>query len=206
MPHAVSRIRQIAVRGVLAERQVPRREILAKVRAAQLDQRTDHASRARADAREPTRGRAAHQPQQERLRLVVARVRDRDRNRTQTIRGTFEKRVSRPPRGVLDRSFLAERERADVSALDLDRDVERGGKAGAEPLVLVGVRAAQLMIQVRRARDDEDAVSLQLAREVQERDGIGAAGQGDDDTIAVAHERVTLKRAADAAVEAHGNW
>src|SRR5438067_15879 len=87
--------------------------------------------------------------------------------------------ASSSPRAVLDRSFLAERERADVSALDLDRDVERGGKAGAEPLVLVGVRAAQLMIQVRRARDDEDAVSLQLAREVQERDGIGAAGQGD---------------------------
>jgi hypothetical protein len=42
-----------------------------------------------------------------------------------------------------------------------------------------------------RAGDDDSAVPLELAKDQQQRDGVGPAGQRDEHTAAVAQQRVT---------------
>ena len=59
----------------------------------------------------------------------------------------------------------------------------RAGERGAERLVGVRFLAAQLVIQVRGARDRQRAVLLELAQDQQQRDRVGAAGEADEHTV-----------------------
>src|SRR5262249_37851312 len=109
--------------------------------------------------------------------------------------GAVEKGVSRPARGVLDRAPFPLGERADVDALADEPNATPPGKLRAEPLVIVGVRAAKEMIEMRDAGDRELAAGLELAQDQKQGDGVGAAGQAHQDPTPGPTQSVLLNRA-----------
>ena len=157
---------------------------LAHVGARRLDERPHDDAGARVHAAQAARPCAAQQPQQEGFGLIVFRVRDGDRGRAEARRRTIEKRVARRVRRVFDRSARVARERRDIDALDVDRQLQPGREIAAELRVGIGIGAAQLMVQMRRAGDDETFGLGDLAQREQQRHRIGAARQRDGHTAA----------------------
>src|SRR4029077_3997210 len=93
----------IRVARVLAERLAVCGEIVSQRLTIDVDQRTNDAAGAWMDGGEAAAARAAQQPQQERLGLVVLGVRDGDCVRAAAVGGALEKGVPRPPGGAFDR-------------------------------------------------------------------------------------------------------
>ena len=59
------------------------------------------------------------------------------------------------------------------------------------------------MVEVCDRGDGEVAVTLQVQEQMEQRDRIGASGQGDEHTIVGAHQCVRSNRAPDALAEKH---
>jgi len=73
-------------------------------------------------------------------------------------------------------------ERRNVNTFDVQRNVEGGSDTPAELFVGVCVGAAQLMIQVDRANEVKTLDRSDLPQRVEQRDRVGAARQGDNDS------------------------
>ena len=178
------------------------RDIRAQIGARDVEERPDHAARARQDAGEAARTGAAQQPQQERFGLVVEAVADRDRVGREPIGRLLEKRVAKRARRVFDRPTAA---RARPLARRRGRHSigrrERRRHRPAERLVRVGVRAAELMIEVGDAREPHMTAVLELTQNVDERDRVGSARERDDDTPARLDERIAPDGAQDGSGE-----
>jgi hypothetical protein len=102
---------------------------------------------------EPAWTRSTQKAQEKRLGLIVPGMRDGNSRCTETPGGALEECVSRSVRRVLDRGTRIARELRDVRSLDLDRDPPGPGEITAELLIRIGIGAAKLVIQVRRAHD-----------------------------------------------------
>ena len=109
----------------------------------------------------------------------------------------IEECVPRHMRGVLDGSAGITRERRNVDALDVDRQLEPGAEVAAELRVRIGIGAAKLMVQMRRPDDPEASCVSDVAKRVQQRDRVGPARQRDSDTAAGRKQSVTADSAAD---------
>ena len=94
----------------------------------------------------PFRAAAAHQMEQHGLQIVVRGVRGRD---LIPLRRLLEQAVALAPCGLLDRLSL--REGGNVAAPDVQRHAALRAQRTAERLVPVGLRAAQAVIQMKRA-------------------------------------------------------
>jgi len=119
------------------------------------------------------------------------------------IGGTREKGVSRRPRGVLQGPLLRARESRHIDSLRDERHPDPSCQGGAERLVGVRIRAAELVIEVRRARHLDDAFVLERTQDQQQRDGIRAARKRDENPRAGRTERLPLDRTSDAREEIH---
>jgi hypothetical protein len=107
-----------------------------------------------------------------------------------------EKRVTKVPGRVLDRPPTMGGSSANIRPPALDRDPERARQLSAEPLIVVGGRA-ELVIEMRRARQNKLAPPVQFTQEVQERYRIRPAGQGNNHTTSRGDHLVAPDRAAD---------
>ena len=115
-PHAVAGNADIAVGFVLDVRNAPRREVLAQIGAAALDQRPDDDAAARMHRGKSARTGSTQQPQQKRLGLIVTCVADRDHICVEVRRGPARKthagpRAPRPRRTAVRASPGAARPR-----------------------------------------------------------------------------------------------
>ena len=140
-------MRDVGVRGILAETQPVLVGVGAQLGARNLEQRPDDGAGARPDPGETRRPGAANQPQQEGLGLIVEAVADGDRPGVERRRRAGQKRVARRARRHPRSSGRSPRaSAAHVAAPDHDRQAEPSRQLAAEELV--GIRLA------RRAADD----------------------------------------------------
>ena len=159
---------------------------------------------ARQDAGQPSGAGAPDEPKQKRLGLIVGAVADGNHLGPEAVRRVFQECVPRGARRVLHRAPLVARQRPHVAAPDFDRQVERRRHRAAERFVRVRVGAAELVVEVREAGNQELAVRLELEQQVHERDRIGPARQRHDDAPAARDERVPPNGPKDAGGEGHG--
>src|SRR6185503_4858716 len=114
------------------------------------EKRPNHQARSGMHPAQATRTRAAKQPQQKRLGLIVAGMAHRHNRGAQPRGGAAKKLVTRGVGGLLDRYAGLASEPSHLDALHVDVDGARGGQPPAELLVPVGLGAAKLMIEMRR--------------------------------------------------------
>jgi hypothetical protein len=93
------------------------------------------------------RPRAADQPQQHGLRLIVASMAQGDAVGAERRTSTLEEFVARDASRVLERSALARRPRPHIVAIHEKRDVQSRGEIADECFVGVG-RGAKLMVEM----------------------------------------------------------
>ena len=65
---------------------------------------------------QPARPGSANQPRQQCLRLIVGRMRHRDFRATPVAHQLLEKRITRPPPGILKIPMIAPRQRSHILA------------------------------------------------------------------------------------------
>ena len=97
------------------------------------------------------------------------------------------------PAGVFNRSSLAAGALADVFTADQKWMAEGIGDGPAKVLIVIGI-VAQLMIEMRDARNRQFAGPMQVVQQMHERHGIAAARQGDDHARRRRREVVTADR------------
>ncbi len=153
---------------------------------------------------ETTRPRAAEQPQQKGLGLVVLGMGDGHVGRVQPGRRALVELVARDVRRMFDRCLQRRGKRGDVDALDVDGQIELRGALPAETLVGIGIRAPQEMIQVRDAGDLEALVFGSLAQQIQQRHRVGATRKRDGHTAAGGKQPVSANGTLDRIDDPHG--
>ena len=117
--------------------------------------------------------RAANEPQQERLSLVVAWPSANDVG-LQRQPGALEPKVSGRARRLLDRLPIAPRAGRDIFPFDDHRPAERLGEPQRKLLVASG-RVAQLVIEVHDPRRAQLARGIERPDDMRQRDGVGSA-------------------------------
>ena len=114
--HAVAKQRQVGVARVLAPRQAVAREMLEHPGARDAEQRADQQAAPGAHRAEPDASRAAQQPEQHGLGLVVAGVGYGDRNGALAARYASQEGVALLARGALEALSVATCTAPDVGA------------------------------------------------------------------------------------------
>ena len=131
--------------------------------------------------REAARSRAARQPQNHGLRLIVARVRDRDAIGLHRCDRLPEETLARMTARDFDRHLMRLRVARHIGIADHCGNPEPIGERAAERRVRVRVGAAHVMVEMRESREHELAARGEIAQQKRERDRIGSAGHGGDD-------------------------
>ena len=75
------------------------------------------------------------------------------------------------------------RQIGDIDSLNIDGERELGGQKATEFFVAVGLCAAQLMVEVRGARQLKRLAAGKIVHHAQERDRIGSSRQCHEHTI-----------------------
>jgi hypothetical protein len=200
---AVSRNREIVIRRVLAKLEPTFGHERPDRGPGRFDQRPHDNAGARMHSTETTRPRAAEQPQQKGLGLVVFGVGDGDVGRVQPGRRTLVELVARDVRRVFDRGLQRRRKRGDVDALDVNGQIELRCALPAETLVCIGIRATQEMIQVRDAGDLESLFFGNLAQQIQQRHRVGTTRKRDGHTASRGKQSVSANGTPDRIDDLH---
>ena len=148
MTHPVARICAVVVGRILTPRFAKALQVRAKFRARDLEHRPDTCADARRHAAETRGPRAAHEAQQHRLGLVVARMRQRHPVGPERLASAKEEGLPRVPAGHLQRLSGLGRERRHVRVLHEGHHPRAQGQVAAERGVVVGRRAANVVMQV----------------------------------------------------------
>ena len=155
----------------------------------------------RRDAGEPARPRALEQPHQDRLRLIVGACgRWRCGADTSGQRARLERGIARVAR--LRLQSVPRRLATNGHALEVERQPEPLAETADEVGVGIGL-GAQTVMHVS-AREGEAERGRQLPEHVEERDGVGAAGDGSEDGFAADDQPVAVDRGEDLRREAVG--
>ena len=85
----------------------------------------------------------------------------------------------------------------------LEREPERCREVPAEPLVRISLGAAQLMIEMRHARERQFSSRLEVAQDVEQRDRIRSTRQRDEDTGAAGKHARASESCAERGDERH---
>ncbi len=182
VPHAVARVGRIGVRLVLAPGETALREVREHLAARDREQRAQQVAAREPHAGETGRTAAAQQPQQQRLGLVVPGVRDGDRHGALVVLDPAQEGVALAARRLLEAALLGARALADAAAPGAQRHAERGAQLVTEGGV-VGGAGPQAVVEVR-GDELEAAAAAERRERVQERHGVGAAGEGDEQRLA----------------------
>ncbi len=126
--------------------------------------------------------RAAHQAQEHGLGLIVARVRDGDAIGLHRCDRLVEEALPRVAARDFERHLMRLRVGRHVGIADHGRHAETIGKRAAERRVVIGIGAANVMMEMRDAGKDELAARGELVQQAGERDRIRSAGYRRDHT------------------------
>jgi hypothetical protein len=121
-----------------------------------------------------SRSGAAQQPQQQRFSLIVERVADSHDVCTEHRPGPLEEFVPRGSRRILYRLSRALRARGDVLPIRHTAEVQPGGRRHHEPFISVG-GVTELMIEMRDANELHFVRAMQIVKDLQKGNRIGAA-------------------------------
>ena len=161
--------------------------------ASGVDQGTDVPPSERGDSSEPPRAGPEQHPHQDRLGLVVHRVRGRDPNRPDPFRHFLQEGLTAVARRFFGRA-ARDRRRLLGSAYG-GRQAERGRLSRDERRIRAGA-LAQAVVEVCDV--EVEVVLRREAREdVQHRQRIGSAGNGEQRPLAAFEEASLLDRAPD---------
>ncbi len=197
MAHAVSREADVLVRFVAAIGEIARVQIRDHVAPADFEQRPDHAHAVAhglgGNARQPAGRCAADDPHQDGLGLVVCVVARDDGGASADPRGLREERVA-PLAGVfLERHGGVGRALGDVLGVQVKRHAERPGKRLDEPGVIRTGAGSRQVVEM-----GDLGAEAGLDDEIKQRDGIGSAGDGDDQGIGGGGDAECPQRVTDA--------
>ena len=156
--------------------------MIEHVAARPGEHRPQEVARARPHGRESEPARAAHEPEEDRFRLVVTGVRERDPGGAFLVLDPAEEGVTLTASRVLQASSLRSPPGADVRARSAEGNGQGGAELTAEGGILGRVRP-QGVIEMRR-HHGEPALPAQAGQDVEKGHGIGPAGEAEDDTIA----------------------
>ena len=95
--------------------------------------------------------------------------------------------LARVASGDFDRDLMRLRVGGHIGIADHRGHAEPIGKRAAERRILVGLRAANVMIEMREAGEDELAARGELAQQEGERDRIRSAGHRGDTRVSGVH-------------------
>ena len=178
--HGQHAVPQTVSRVIIAEIGAVRDVILPVFAQERLDlaplceqERPDDRAAYRRNAGNTLRAAAAHQMEQHGLQIVVRGVRGRD---LIPLRRLLKQAVALAPCGLLDRLSL--REGGNVAAPDVQRHAALSAQRTAERLIPVGLRAAQAVVQMKRAHLVPEFLQYE-----QERHRVRAARQGDEHAL-----------------------
>ena len=155
-----------------------------------VEQRANQVIAPRRHRRKAARARAARQPQNHGLRLIVAGMRDRDAIGLRPMRSPPEKTLARVAPGDFDRHLVRLRIAGHVGIADHRGHAEPIGERPAERRVRVGLGAANVMIEMREPGEHDLAARGEVAQQERERDRVGSAGHRRDHTRARRPERM----------------
>ena len=127
------------------------------------------------DAGQPRGAGAAHQPQQHGFRLIVTRVRHADAVPAERRERVDEKLLPGLSCRDFDREALTSSKGRHIGIANRRSDAGARGERAAERRILVCRRAANVVIQMGKARELQVARRRELAEEKEQRDRIGPA-------------------------------
>ena len=162
-------VMQLVVHGIVHGRESETRAQLMGFAATETEQRTAQESTRRGHSRQARCARAPQHLEEHRLRLVVARVRDEDRSRADLDADPLQCGVAR-----VARPGFEVRPGTDVDVLHPGLRPETGGGRDHGGRVVAGT-SAQTMVDVHRVH-----VETVLARQCEQREGVGAPAAADD--------------------------
>ena len=186
--NAVPRESRVLVGRVLAAGERPVREIPSDLVALGAEQWSHEAPGPGSDAAQPTKTGSPGDVHEDRLGLIAGRVAGRDQGAAQVRPCALVELLAGVVAGGFDGTPAASGQGRDVRVTDA------GGQAGAlcfgpaERLVPVGLVAPEAMVQVRDPRHSRTKRRRALQEQVKQRDGVGAAGQRDDEAIPRRHQ------------------
>jgi hypothetical protein len=128
---------------------------------------------------------------------------DRDGRGAEPRGRAIEERMPDGVGRMFDRKPHLARKSGHIGALDVESHPQCCGEIPAEFRIGISVRAAKLMIQVRRAHDVKALGLGELTQRTQQRDRIGAAGQRDSHTAAARKQSVIADGATDGVRDVH---
>jgi hypothetical protein len=134
---AVPGVLEVIVRFVLDPPFAALREIVSKLRAREVKERSNHPTAPGINARESRQSGAAHQLQQERFRLVVLRMAHRNAVGSQGIGRTLQEVISDPAGRIFDRQASSACIPFDVGAFHEDPEIEAIGQLATEHLIAI---------------------------------------------------------------------
>ena len=205
VPHAVSEKSRLVVRRVLAPLDPRRHQRGHGVPVTALEQRADQPAAHRRNPGDTADARTLEQPHDQRLCLVVGGVAERDSRRADAVGGRLQRRVPRGARRRLDRAG------GHPYADDLHRHAEARAEGahvlsvarGVGPETVVGLamdRSARLVVQDVQAQAES---GRQAEEDVEQGDGVGAAGDADQDGFAAPEHRVAANGGLGGVDEVH---
>ena len=166
--------------GVFAPGNAAITEEANDLRALDVDQRADHAVGCDgAYGSQPGGARAAQEAKEDGFGLVGACMAERDARRKSASQVVAEKRIPRVAGGLLEIALGG----GEIEFVETKREFKRGGERTDE--LGIGARsvAAQIVIDVHDA-DRQVPPGGKLEENVEEADGVGAAGDSDSNAIA----------------------
>jgi len=158
-------------------------EVGAEVGAAECEERADYVSGDGVDATEACEAGASQDVSENGFSLIVGGVGYGDSGGVPCGDELIEEGVTRSAPSVFEIGFVAFSICGDIGAPSVEGEGMFRGEGGDEFLVGVGSAAAELMIEVGDGEDDAE-LRAEFQQQVEERDGVGATGDGDGYSIA----------------------
>ena len=146
------------------------------------EQRPDDAAIDRLNAAQAAQPHAANQPGQHSFRLIVGVMRGGDFLRADAVSDGFEKLIPHSAGGVLRRKLVAPNERRNIARVNRAGKRERCRELSDKFGIPRRFVAAKLVIQMRDMEANVEAAA-QPMQDMQEDNGIRAAGDADDDEV-----------------------
>jgi hypothetical protein len=196
--NTVARIFQIGVGFVFAPSLTSCHEIGAKLLARDVQERTNDVIASRSHPGESPPARPAHDPQQDGFGLIVFGMRGGNRVRSARLPQFAQECMPRTPRRDLDGHVLPSGGCRHIDSRPHELDLEPAAERTTESFVVVGLHTAEGVIDVRRAVKHEIAGSVQIMKQEQQGNGVGATGERCDHTRPRLPQRVTLSEGAHA--------
>ena len=190
----------VAVRGVFTPRLFLAAEIGAQIGAADFEERTNDDAGGGMDAAKPGEPRAAKDVRQDGFRLIVGGVRNGDAIEAVLLNELLKKGVPRAPRHVFQIAAFSFGFRGDIFRSHEKFQLVLRRKFRNEFLVGLRSSSAQFVIEVHHAQDATQLLA-QFKEQMQQGNGIRAAGNGNAQALAGAQQIGALQENQEALCE-----